>query len=253
MQQWSLISLRIHLFSWPVFIYTPSYLLRQRLFQIVHWQKLSTIFITSNNSLSCIEPTILWKCENISLSPITFTNCCIWCQILANSLQCTSRWSTFYFSMLHNLQIDTIWESHFLKFNFSIDVSVKYTPVEVKRFSLAEFAHVYHFEPFIRIYVFLRILDIQYWVGFSCNSELNMKMWYIFLADNSDKHFSMPPGILNFISIRFLGAQFWTLCTWCFSFSQLGKVDFVSFSYSNIKALLFINLLCMKVASREEL
>ena len=96
-------------------------------------------------------------------------------------------------------------------------------------------------------------LDIQYSMDFSCNSELNMKMWYISLADNSDKHFSMPPGILNFISSEFLGAQFWTVCTWCFSLSQLGKIDFLSFSYSNINALLFINLLCMKVASREEL
>ena len=152
-----------------------------------------------------------------------FTNCCILCQTFADFLHYTSRWSTFSFSMLHNLQIPSE------RSIFSSLISVLMWPWNIVQLKSSDFLWqslpmcitLNHLSKFMFSSGYF---DIQYWMDFSCNSELNMKMWYISLADNLDKHFSMPPGILNFISSRFLWAQLWTVCTWCFSLSQLGKL-----------------------------
>ena len=141
------------------------------------------------------------------------------------------------FEMLHNLQMP----SESLIF-FSSLISLLMSPWKILQLKSSDFlwqslAMCMTLKKLSKFMFPSGYLDIQYRMGFSCNSELNMKIWYISLADNSDKHFSMPPGILNFISSRLFGAQFLTVCTWCFSFSRLGEIDLLSFSYSNMKAL----------------
>ena len=129
-------------------------------------------------------------------SPIMFTNCCILCQTLADSLQCTKIWSTFSFSMLHSLQKPS--ESLI----FSRMISVLMCPWNILQLKSSDFLWqslsmcitLSHLSKFVFSSGYLYF---QYWMGFSCNSQLNMKMWYISLADLLQWRHNELDGVSN--------------------------------------------------------